>query len=322
MAHKVICITFADHHLLVQLFGDNDKNLLDIEQKLNVFTSSRGNTVSISGLETDVNYAKLILESLYHRLQQGHDIGIKDINAMVSQFHSVEGNMDDAVILDINNQFIIKTRKKNIIPYSKNQLNYINLIQQKDIVFAEGPAGTGKTYLAVAMAVSMFLNRDIERIILSRPIVEAGEKLGFLPGDIKDKIDPYLRPLYDALHDMLSSDILTKLVESGDIELAPLAFMRGRTLNNAFIILDEAQNTTPVQMKMFLTRLGESSKIVITGDLSQIDLPPNVKSGLADATTKLADISEIGFAQFSNKDIIRHPLTSKIIDAYKPKVSG
>ncbi|MCD6034579.1 MAG: PhoH family protein [Rickettsiales bacterium] len=215
-----------------------------------------------------------------------------------------------------DDDIIIKTKRKHIRPYTHNQKNYIKSLYKNELVFGVGPAGTGKTYIAVAVAVSMFLNRQVEKIILSRPAVEAGEKLGFLPGDMREKVDPYLQPLYDALHDMLPADQVAKHLEAKEIEIAPLAFMRGRTLTNAYIILDEAQNATSVQMKMFLTRLGEGSRMVVAGDLTQTDLPRQVKSGLRDAIEKLHDIPEIGRVHFDAEDVVRHPLTAKIVKAY------
>lgn len=280
---------------------------------MHVCTASRGNIISITGKSDNVTRAKTALENLYRTLEKGREISMIDVDAAIKMAHKPT-TKHPAVSLQ---EYVVTTRKKNIVPYTHIQLEYLKTLQQKELVFAAGPAGTGKTYIAVAMAVSMFLNKQVERIILSRPAVEAGEKLGFLPGDLKEKIDPYLRPLYDALHDMLPAEQINKFMETNEIEIAPLAFMRGRTLNHAFIILDEAQNTTATQMKMFLTRLGEGSRVVVTGDLSQVDLPPHTKSGLSDALVKLRQIKEIGFIHFSDRDIIRHPLTAKIVKAYE-----
>ncbi len=226
------------------------------------------------------------------------------------------GNGDDHTLFGGTEQIVIKTMKKTIKPYSPHQANYIKALGNNDLVFALGPAGTGKTYLAVAMAVSMFTSGRVEKIILSRPAVEAGEKLGFLPGDLKEKVDPYLRPLYDALYDMMPAEKLLRHMENGEIEVAPLAFMRGRTFSNAFVILDEAQNTTPTQMKMFLTRMGEGSRLVITGDLTQTDLPKDVKSGLGDAVRKVEHIDGIATMRFNDGDVVRHALAAKIVQAY------
>jgi phosphate starvation-inducible PhoH-like protein len=304
-------LSFANNNLLGELFGENDKNLREIEKKLNILTYCRGNILTLTGNNSDISKARSIIEKMYSTLEKGASISFDDIKESLRKVVVTNNKLND-----LNSNIIIPTRKKNIAPYSDNQLSYIKSLNNFDIVFATGPAGTGKTYLAVAVAVSMFLNKKIDRIILSRPAIEAGEKLGFLPGDLKEKIDPYLRPLYDALHEMLPVDSLNKFMETGEIEIAPLAFMRGRTLNNAYVIVDEAQNTTPVQMKMLLTRLGESSRMVITGDISQVDLPSNIKSGLTDAIEKLKHISEISFINFNDKDIIRHPLTAKILQAY------
>jgi phosphate starvation-inducible PhoH-like protein len=308
---KIVYVSLRNNSLLTELFGEHDKHLREIEKRLDVLTYCRGNTVSITGESDNINKAKCIVESLYASLEKGRKVDLEDVSESIRKASVSNGfNKNFAELA------LIKTRKKNIAPFSTNQFEYINALSTRDVVFATGPAGTGKTYLAVAVAVSAFLNKQVDRIILSRPAVEAGEKLGFLPGDLKEKIDPYLRPLYDALHDMIPAENLAKFMESGEIEIAPLAFMRGRTLNNAFVIVDEAQNTTPTQMKMLLTRLGESSRIVITGDPSQMDLPIGTKSGLADAVERLQHIIEIGFITFKDEDIIRHPLTAKILRAY------
>jgi phosphate starvation-inducible protein PhoH and related proteins len=309
---ELICVTLQNNKLIPPLFGAQDKHLSRIEKMLNVSTSSRGNTLSISGSSEDVTKAKSAIEKLYHTLETGADIALSDVDAAIRMATPKRRKTDQGYTGTME----LTTRKKHIVPYSHHQSDYIETLKQKELVFAVGPAGTGKTYLAVAVAVSMFINHQVERIILTRPAVEAGEKLGFLPGDLKEKIDPYLRPLYDALHDMLPAELVKKHMENGEIEIAPLAFMRGRTLSNAFIILDEAQNTTPTQMKMFLTRLGEGGRMAITGDPSQVDLPRDIKSGLSDALEKLHRIDDIGIVTFDEKDIIRHPLTAKIVNAY------
>jgi phosphate starvation-inducible PhoH-like protein len=314
-------IHFGDNSLLPQLFGEHDSHLLKIEEKLKITMSARGNVVSISGDGTHVDNAERILESLYKKLEKGMEITMSDVEAairMVAPDIHEEKHGDQTTAL-FDEQIVIQTLKKLVTPYSNHQKKYIKELFKKDMIFAVGPAGTGKTYLAVAVAVSMFLDHRFERIVLVRPAVEAGEKIGFLPGDMKDKVDPYMQPLYDALYDMMPGEKVAKHIENRIIEIAPLAFMRGRTLKNAFIILDEAQNATPTQMKMFLTRMGEGSKMAITGDTTQIDLPPNVPSGLADAVKKLADIPEIGFITFEKTDIVRHSLVSKIVNAYDEK---
>lgn len=310
---KAKYVSFKDNSLLTPLFGEHDSHLLKIEQQLTVSISSRGNVIFITGKPENVSKAEKILGTLYHKLEQGAEITMSDVDAAIRMVST--SNTSKSALFD--EEIIIKTVKKQITPHSNTQKEYIRELFSKDMVFASGPAGTGKTYLAVAVAVSMFINHKVERIVLVRPAVEAGEKIGFLPGDMKDKVDPYMQPLYDALYDMLPADKVQKSIENRIIEIAPLAFMRGRTLKDAFIILDEAQNATPTQMKMFLTRLGENSRMVINGDLSQIDLPGNVQSGLDDALNKLRDIEEIGRITFSSEDIVRHGLVAKIVNAYK-----
>ena len=321
MKKRASSISFGDNSLLPQLFGEHDKHLLKIEEKLDITISARGNTISIAGGGDNVDFAEKILESLYKKLEKGMEITMHDVEAAVRMIapdmqESMPSKQSDALF---DEQVVIQTLKKLITPYSNHQKKYIKELFKKDLTFAVGPAGTGKTYLAVAVAVSMFLDHRFERIVLVRPAVEAGEKIGFLPGDMKDKVDPYMRPLYDSLYDMLPGEKVQKHIENRIIEIAPLAFMRGRTLRNAFIILDEAQNATPTQMKMFLTRMGEGSKMAITGDLTQIDLPGNVQSGLEDAVEKLAGIDEISFITFDKADIVRHSLVSKIVHAYEEK---
>ncbi len=300
---------FDDNGLLVALFGPHNAHLDRIEAQLGVTLSSRGNSVSIHGPDDKVMDAERVLDALYDRLRRGYPLELADVDAAIRMtgFKPVPGQGGAPTII---------TRKRHIEARTPGQAEYMRAMEKSELVFGLGPAGTGKTYLAVAKAVSMMIRGEVDRIILSRPAVEAGERLGFLPGDLREKVDPYLRPLYDALHDMLPGDQVAKKLAAGDIEVAPLAFMRGRTLASAFIILDEAQNTTPMQMKMFLTRLGEHSRMVITGDLSQVDLPPGTKSGLQDALDTLTGIDEIGMVRFTDRDVVRHGLVSKIVRAY------
>jgi phosphate starvation-inducible PhoH-like protein len=311
-ADKVVT-DFKDNALLPELFGKHDANLALIEKRLGVTVSSRGNKVSIAGPSVSADAARRVLQSLYTRLERGQTVETGDVEGAIRLAAAGQpgGPADDAV-----QQAVIRTRKRLITPRSARQAEYVQRIRESEVVFGIGPAGTGKTYLSVAVAVEMLLQGRVDRLILSRPAVEAGERIGFLPGDLRDKIDPYLRPLYDALHDMLPGDQVAKAMESGDIEVAPLAFMRGRTLANSFIILDEAQNTTPMQMKMFLTRLGENSRMVIAGDPSQIDLPLGSRSGLRDAMDILGKIPEVGFVHFGEADVVRHHLVTRIVQAY------
>ena len=304
-------LEFEDNQFLASLFGYHDKNLKVLENKFKVKLYTIGNLLSIKGNRDPVEKAYFIIEGLYKKLKNN------DISA-----EEIESNIDLAKPTYIKEQieqdqkFQINTKLKTIYPKTKNQEIFLKEMRSKDIVFAVGPAGTGKTYLAVAYAVSLFVEGKINRLILSRPAVEAGERLGFLPGDMKEKIDPYLRPLYDALYEMMPGEEIDRKMVNNLIEIAPLAFMRGRTLNKSFIILDEAQNTLSTQMKMFLTRLGQNSKMVITGDLSQKDLPDNAKSGMQDAMEKLEKVKDIGFVHLNSSDVCRHTLVEKIINAY------
>ncbi len=304
-------LEFEDNQFLASLFGYHDKNLKVLENKFKVKLYTRGNLLSIKGNRDPVEKAYFIIEGLYKKLKNN------DISA-----EEIESNIDLAKPtymkeqIEQDQKFQINTKLKTIYPKTKNQEIFLKEMRSKDIVFAVGPAGTGKTYLAVAFAVSLFVEGKINRLILSRPAVEAGERLGFLPGDMKEKIDPYLRPLYDALYDMMPGEEIDRKIVNNLIEIAPLAFMRGRTLNKSFIILDEAQNTLSTQMKMFLTRLGQNSKMVITGDLSQKDLPDNAKSGMQDAMEKLEKVKDIGFVHLNSSDVCRHTLVEKIINAY------
>ena len=272
--------------------------------------------MKIEGSRDDFEHTDVVLNKLYEGVKKNKFLSLSDIDTIIKIFknQNYDKPIKEYEVIDSSN---IVAGRRIIKPRSKKQLEYFNLVRQKQMVFCCGPAGTGKTYLAVAYAVSMLKSGEIEKIILTRPAVEAGERLGFLPGDIKEKIDPYLRPIYDALNDMLSFSEVIKKIESGFIEIAPLAFMRGRTLSNAFIILDESQNTTAVQMKMFLTRLGENSKMVINGDLSQVDLPSGTKSGLRESINILKNVKEIGFLEFSDNDVVRNSLVSKIVKYYE-----
>jgi len=309
-------ISFEDNLILPDFFGRNDENLKKLENAFGVSILPRGNYLKIEGLQGNVEHTDIVLKKLYEGVRKNNSLSSSDIDTIIKIFKNQNYDKpikEYEVIESVN----IVAGRKIIKPRSKKQLEYFNLVKEKQMVFCCGPAGTGKTYLAVAYAVSMLKSGEIEKIILTRPAVEAGERLGFLPGDIKEKIDPYLRPIYDALNDMLSFSEVIKKIESGFIEIAPLAFMRGRTLSNAFIILDESQNTTAVQMKMFLTRLGENSKMIITGDLSQVDLPSGTKSGLRESINILKNVEEIGFLKFSDGDVVRNPLVSKIVKKYE-----
>ena len=304
-----------NNQLVQQLNGPQDSNLKLLEKLLNVEISSFGNKIKINGDAAAVKQARNALEVLHHKLSKGVELNEQEVKAAVRLTEDSAPISESEELADI----VLKTKKRHIYPRSATQARYIQEMMNNEMVFGLGPAGTGKTYLAVALAVSMMLEGKIDKIILSRPAVEAGENLGFLPGDLKDKVDPYLRPLYDALYEMLPAEQVDKKLAVGEIEIAPLAFMRGRTLSNAFIILDEAQNTTPMQMKMFLTRLGENSRMVINGDLSQVDLPRGVISGLKDALDTLDNVPGIGSTTFSAADVVRHGLVAKIVKAYEEK---
>jgi phosphate starvation-inducible PhoH-like protein len=302
-------LELEDNKVLIELYGQHDENLTKIENNFGIHISYRGNIIEFRGNEDACSSASKFISSVYKKLING-----KKINEDIFDDFSKNSKQSDAEDL---NTILIKTKKKNIYPRSANQLKFVNLIKDKDLVFAVGPAGTGKTYLAVACAVEALLKKEISKIILSRPAVEAGERLGFLPGDLKEKIDPYLRPLYDALNDLIPSKTLERYLENNTIEIAPLAFMRGRTLENSYIILDEAQNTSSMQMKMFLTRLGKNSKMVIAGDSTQVDLPRGEKSGLKEILNIMPRIDEIGKVLFKKDDITRHSLVTKIVEAYE-----
>ncbi|MGM7721077.1 PhoH family protein [uncultured Metabacillus sp.] len=303
----------------IALFGNHDVHLKRIEEELNVSIVTRGGAVFVSGDSEHVKLVDELLKSLLVIIRKGINISERDVIYGITM--AKEQRLDQFEHLYV--QEIAKTAKgKSIRVKTLGQRHYIAAIQNKDLVFGIGPAGTGKTYLAVVMAVNALKNGSVKRIILTRPAVEAGESLGFLPGDLKEKVDPYLRPLYDGLHDVLGMEHTGRLIERGTIEIAPLAYMRGRTLDDAFVILDEAQNTTPAQMKMFLTRLGFGSKMVITGDRTQVDLPKGVKSGLTVARDILAEVSGISFVELEQSDVVRHPLVAKIISAYESANEG
>ncbi|MDY0871787.1 PhoH family protein [Dongia rigui] len=312
-----IHLQFEDNRLLPQLFGQHDQNLARIEQELGVSMVPRGNQLAISGPTDAVATAKQVVTGLYQRLKRGLEVDAGEVDAalrMTREDDRLEPNLFEGG--NGKDGMAIRTARRHITPRSAMQAKYMRMLHEHELVFGLGPAGTGKTYLAVAVAVAMLTKGAVDRIILSRPAVEAGEKLGFLPGDMREKVDPYLRPLYDALNDMLPGDQVVKRMTSGEIEVAPLAFMRGRTLAHSFVILDEAQNTTPMQMKMFLTRLGQGSRMAITGDLSQIDLPSGTKSGLKDALEAVEGIDGLSVARFSEVDVVRHPLVARIVGAY------
>jgi len=304
-----ISIEFDDNTKLSSLFGLNDSNIRILEKINKVKIEYRGNKVKIIGKKEHIHETRRELENLFKEAKKGEEIDeekIKDTKSMLSL------NINSSSQLEL----FIQTKKRKIIPRSNNQKKYFDLLNKKNIVFAIGPAGTGKTFLAVAKAVAALQKGDVKKIVLSRPAVEAGEKLGFLPGDLKEKVDPFLRPIYDALYDMLPSDQVEKKLNTGIIEIAPIAFMRGRTLEDCFVILDEAQNTSKIQMKMFLTRLGKNSQMVIVGDNTQIDLIGKNESGLLDAEKKLSTIEDIGFIYLNDRDVVRHDLVKKIINAY------
>jgi phosphate starvation-inducible PhoH-like protein len=314
MKTNAVTVTIENELSLPSLYGDMDKNLRLIENTYGVVLNARGNRIQIEGEEKSVARVERLFRQLSDMLTQGVISQKDDVNTAIHAFST-----DPSTALkDLFQKTIpVSSRKRPVAPKNETQRKYVEAIRQHDIVFGIGPAGTGKTYLAMATAVSALLRREVSRIILVRPAVEAGEKLGFLPGDLYEKVNPYLRPLYDALYDMIETEKANKLVERGDIEIAPLAFMRGRTLNDSFIILDEAQNTTTEQMKMFLTRLGFNSKTVVTGDITQIDLPGGRNSGLIEVRKILDDIEGIRFIYFTNKDVVRHKLVQQIIKAYE-----
>jgi len=309
-------LIFEDNNLARLLYGDLNKNLTTIEKTVGVSVKARGNELALEGLKHEVEIAAIALKQLYELLKAGYPVYPSDVAYGLRILEgSSKANLKE-IFLD---RVYITANQRVVSPKSFNQKKYIDSIRNNDIVFGIGPAGTGKTYLAVAMAISALTSSQVKNIILTRPAVEAGEKLGFLPGDMAQKVDPYLRPLYDALNDMLGREKVLEYIERGVVEIAPLAFMRGRTLNSAFVILDEAQNTSHEQMKMFLTRLGFDSKAVITGDITQIDLPEGKQSGLVEASRILENIKGMVFCSFADIDVVRHPLVQQIIRAYAKK---
>lgn len=316
---ETLSFELDDNRLLTLVYGSQDIHLRIIEHKLNTSISQRGNTLFISGEKDNAAAAEKVILHLYELAKKGFTVTADDVHGALGSLERHEEEHHTPFVGDIE-PLQIKTRKKILKPRTINQQKYIETILKNDLTFGIGPAGTGKTYLAVALAVSKLLAGEVKRIVLSRPAVEAGEKLGFLPGDMREKVDPYLRPIYDALHDFLNPEEVEKKLETGEIEIAPLAFMRGRTLANSFIIVDEAQNTTTVQMKMLLTRLGLGSRMVVAGDMSQVDLPVGMRSGLFDATEILKDIEGVGVLEFSSEDVIRHPLITRIVKAYDKDV--
>jgi phosphate starvation-inducible PhoH-like protein len=304
---------FEDNDILALLSGEHNQHLAYIEKSLDVTLDSFGNSIKISGAAKATKTAQNVIENLYKRIAETSRDDVD--KSMVDDALRWSINGHEATSVSTADSF--ETWKKKIVAKTKGQSNYLKLLRGNEVVFGLGPAGTGKTYMAVARAVEALKKRAVERIILSRPAVEAGERLGFLPGDMKEKVDPYLRPLYDALYDMMPADKVDRMLASGEIEIAPLAFMRGRTLTSAYVIIDEAQNTTPVQMKMVLTRLGQDSNMVITGDLSQIDLPIGQPSGLAEAVSLLNNIKGVGVIHLSGEDVVRHPVVARILKAYE-----
>ena len=305
-----LSVIFQDNDLLIGVVGEFNKNLKELEKITGASIYSRGNSILIKSSNEKNEIVKNAIQFLVDQFINNGNIENKDILSSVDQF-MIHEKVKNSNITDI-----IKTPKKSIIPRSEKQKEYVRALRQSEIIISAGPAGTGKTFLAVAIGLTMLLEKKIERIILSRPAVEAGERLGFLPGDMKEKVDPYLRPLYDSLYDLFHFEKIQRMIEIGDIEIAPLAFMRGRTLKNSFAILDEAQNATDTQIKMFLTRIGENSKIVVNGDPSQIDLPHKQASGLDRAKKLLSHLNEISVVDFDHSDVVRHPLVSKIVKAY------
>ncbi|HEY9092830.1 PhoH family protein [Parasphingorhabdus sp.] len=321
-------VEFDDPRILGELFGEYDRNIVAIENRLGVYIAARGNKLKIEGEKEAATKARDVLIGIYKRIEEGQEIDaavVEAIISMISDPRIARSSQPESAQEQVNkalaapSKVMIRTRKKTIFPRSVRQGEYMEKLARDDMIFALGPAGTGKTYLAVAQAVSQLIHGSVDRLILSRPAVEAGEKIGFLPGDLKEKVDPFLRPLYDALYDTLPAEQVERRIESGEIEIAPIAFMRGRTLSDAFVILDEAQNTTAAQMKMFLTRFGMNSRMVICGDPKQVDLPEGATSGLADAVQKLNGIERVSVVRFGASDVVRHPLVGKIVEAYEGK---
>ena len=311
-------MSFDKPHLINAVFGEFDRNLVTIENRLGVYISARGNRVQIEGEAGAIGRTRDVLNDIYSRLSRGQDMDTEAVQSIIAM--TAEPTLEGIVRKDAADApgIMIRTRKKTLVPRSATQIPYMEALARDEIIFALGPAGTGKTSLAVAQAVAMLITGAVQRLILSRPAVEAGERLGFLPGDMKEKVDPYLRPIYDALYDCLPAEQVERRIASGEIEIAPIAFMRGRTLADAFIILDEAQNTTAAQMKMFLTRFGMNSRMVICGDPHQVDIPGGERmSGLNDAVQRLDGVDGIRTIRFNSSDVVRHPLVGKIVDAYE-----
>ncbi|MBM3594282.1 MAG: PhoH family protein [Alphaproteobacteria bacterium] len=310
-------IEFDEPAMLGALFGQFDANLVHIENRLGVYISARGNRAQIEGPEDAVARSRDVLKSMHERLEQGLDLDSGAVEALITM--SAEPTLEGIISGESDAPpVMIRTRKKTIVPRSAMQIDYMKALTKSEIIFALGPAGTGKTYIAVAQAVSQLITGSVQRLILSRPAVEAGERLGFLPGDMKEKVDPYLRPIYDALYDCMPPEQVERRIASGEIEIAPIAFMRGRTLGDAFVILDEAQNTTPAQMKMFLTRFGQNSRMVICGDPRQVDISGgDAQSGLADAVRRLEGVDGIAMIRFTAEDVVRHPIVGRIVEAYE-----
>jgi phosphate starvation-inducible PhoH-like protein len=311
-------MSFDKPHLINAVFGEFDRNLVTIENRLGVYISARGNRVQIEGEAGAIGRTRDVLNDIYSRLSRGQEIDTEAVQSIIAM--TAEPTLEGIVRKDAAGApgIMIRTRKKTLVPRSATQIPYMEALARDEIIFALGPAGTGKTYLAVAQAVAMLITGAVQRLILSRPAVEAGERLGFLPGDMKEKVDPYLRPIYDALYDCLPAEQVERRIASGEIEIAPIAFMRGRTLADSFIILDEAQNTTAAQMKMFLTRFGMNSRMVVCGDPHQVDIPGGERmSGLNDAVQRLEGVDGIQTIRFNSSDVVRHPLVGKIVDAYE-----
>ena len=312
-------LEFDEQTVLGALFGEFDANLVQLENRLGVYISARGNRIQIDGSDDGVARAREVLKNMHQRLLEGQDLDAGAIEALIAM--SSEPTLEGIVSgREATGGVMIRTRRKTIVPRSATQIDYMKALARDDIIFALGPAGTGKTYLAVAQAVSQLITGSVQRLILSRPAVEAGERLGFLPGDMKEKVDPYLRPLYDALYDCMPPEQVERRLASGEIEIAPIAFMRGRTLADSFILLDEAQNTTREQMKMFLTRFGQNSRMVVCGDPRQVDIPGGDRmSGLADAVGRLEGVDGIAITRFTAADVVRHPIVGRIVEAYDGK---
>ena len=312
-------LEFPNNRILIDLCGEFDRNLAQVEHQIGVHILRRGNQIAVEGHGQARTQAAAVLQGLYARLETGRAIEAGDIDAairMSAETFDAPASLDEQLEMFQSGRYELRTRKKQVEPRTEAQKAYVKNLFLNELAFGIGPAGTGKTYLAVAVGVTMLIGGHVDKIVLSLPAVEAGERLGFLPGDMKEKVDPYMQPLYDALNDFLPAKQVEKLIAEKRIEIAPLAFMRGRTLAHAFVVLDEAQNATTMQMKMFLTRLGEGSRMVVTGDRTQVDLPRGVQSGLQDAERILADVKGVSFNYFTSKDVVRHPLVAKIIEAY------